>query len=115
MRITRNVGKSNSLEELGNELVDLNTAETSFATFTEVDKLVVHTTSATDVTTKRTAKLERPKKVVGLLEVGATGEDFVNQIFHAYNARISKVLLDDHVVSDGNALLVDLGVATFVA
>ena len=36
-------------------------------------------------TTGRIGKLERPKKVRGLLEIGANSENFVDQILHADN------------------------------
>jgi hypothetical protein len=58
--------------------------------------------------------LERPQEVGSLLEVGADGEDLVDQILHADNAVLAKVLLNDGVVGEGNALLVDLSISTLV-
>jgi hypothetical protein len=49
-----------------------------------------------------------------LLEVGANGEDLVDQILHADNAVLAKGLLDDGVVGKSNALLIDLSVSTLV-
>merc|ERR1740138_915178 len=69
----------------------------------------------TNVATERCTKLEGPQEVVGFLEVGTASVDLVNDVFQAHNAKVAKVLLDNHVVYDWNALLIDLGVATLVA
>lgn len=60
------------------------------------------------------AELERPQEVGGLLEVGADGEDLVDEILHADNAVLAEVVLNDSVVSEGNALLIDLAVTSLV-
>lgn len=65
-------------------------------------------------TTSWVAELEWPEEVGGLLEVGADGEDLVDQIFHTDNTVFSEVGLDDGVVGKSNALLVDLSVTTLV-
>lgn len=65
-------------------------------------------------TTSGVAELEGPEEVGGLLEVGADGENLVDEILHADNAVLAEVLLDDGVVSKSNALLVDLSVSTLV-
>lgn len=65
-------------------------------------------------TTSRVGKLEWPQEVAGLLEVGADSVDLVDQVFHADNAVLAKVLLDKLVVGKGNTLLVDLSVTTLV-
>jgi hypothetical protein len=49
-----------------------------------------------------------------LLEVGADGEDLVDQILHADNAVLAKVLLNDRVVGESNALFVDLSITALV-
>ena len=55
-----------------------------------------------------------------MLEVRATSENFVNEVFHADDAVLTKVLLDDGVVGEGNALGeagasgLDLAVSTLV-
>jgi len=54
------------------------------------------------------AKLEGPKEVVGLLEVGSDSVDFVDQIFSADDTVLAKSLFNDQVGSDGDSLLVDL-------
>lgn len=59
-------------------------------------------------------KLEWPQEVGSLLEVGSDGEDLVNQILHTDNAVLAQVGLDDRVVGESNALLVDLSVSTLV-
>jgi len=59
-------------------------------------------------------ELERPEEVAGLLEVGADGEDLVNEILNADDAELAEVLLDELVVSDRQTLLVDLSVSALV-
>jgi hypothetical protein len=59
-------------------------------------------------------KLEWPEEVAGLLEVGADGEDFVDEILNADDAELAEVLLDELIVGNGKALLVDLSVSTLV-
>jgi len=60
------------------------------------------------------AELEGPQEVGGLLEVGADGVDLVDEILHADDAVLAEVLLDDGVVGQGDALLVDLAVSALV-
>lgn len=60
------------------------------------------------------AELEWPQEVGGLLEVGADGEDLVDQILHADDTVLSETGLDDGVVGESNALLLDLSVSTLV-
>lgn len=59
-------------------------------------------------------QLEGPQEVVGLLEVGADRVDLVDQILNADNAVLAEVLLNDLVVGDGDALLVNLSVAALI-
>jgi hypothetical protein len=59
-------------------------------------------------------QLEGPEEVGGLLEVGADGVDLVDEVLNADDAVLAEVLLDQLVVSDGQALLVDLAVAALV-
>lgn len=65
-------------------------------------------------TTSGVGQLEGPEEVGGLLEVGANGVDLVDQVLNADNAELAEVLLDDGVVSERDALLVDLAVAALV-
>lgn len=53
-------------------------------------------------------QLEGPQEVVGLLEVGADGDDFVDQVFHRGDAELTQVGFNDGVVRQSNSLLVDL-------
>lgn len=62
----------------------------------------------------RVAQLERPEETVRLLEVGSDGEDLMDQVLHTHDAVLAKVVLDQLVVSERDALLVDLAVATLV-
>lgn len=59
-------------------------------------------------------QLEGPEELVGSLEVGASGVDLVNEVLDGDDAELAKGSLDDTVVSDGDALLVDLGVSALV-
>lgn len=59
-------------------------------------------------------QLEWPEEIAGLLEVGANGEDLVDQILHADNTKFAQVVLDQLVVGERNALLVDLAISTLV-
>lgn len=59
-------------------------------------------------------QLKGPQEVGGLLEVGANSEDLVDEILHADNAVLAEVGLDDGVVGQRNALLVDLSVTALV-
>lgn len=66
------------------------------------------------VSTSGVRQLEGPQEVGGLLEVGADGVDLVDEILHADNAELAEGLLDDRVVGQGDALLVDLAVSALV-
>lgn len=59
-------------------------------------------------------QLEGPQEVGSLLEVGADGEDLVDQILDTDEAVLAEHILDDLVVGQGNALLVDLAISTLV-
>jgi hypothetical protein len=59
-------------------------------------------------------QLEGPEEVAGLLEVGADSEDLVDQILHADNAKLAQVVLNQLIVGERDALLVDLAVSTLV-
>lgn len=64
--------------------------------------------------TSGVAELEGPQEVGRLLEVGSDRVDLVNEILHTDDTVLSKVLLDDRVVSKRDALAVDLAVAALV-
>ena len=97
-----------NLVHLADESVDVLLTVTSVTTLDEVLDL------AGVEATVGVGELEGPEEVVGLLEVGANGVDLVDQVFHADNAVLAEVLLNELVVGKGNALLVDLSVATLV-
>ena len=59
-------------------------------------------------------ELEGPEEVVGMLEVGPDGMDFVHEILHADDVVFTKVVLDDFVVSERDALAADLAEAALV-
>jgi len=60
------------------------------------------------------AELEWPQEVGSLLEVGADGEDLVDQILHADDTVLAEATLNDRVVGKSNTLLLDLSVTTLV-
>lgn len=59
-------------------------------------------------------QLEGPQEVACLLEVGANGENFVDQVLHAHDAILAQVVLDELVVGKSNSLLVDLAITALV-
>jgi len=71
-------------------------------------------------TTSGVAELEGPQEVADLLEIGPYRVNLVDKILHTDNTVLSKVLLDDGVVGEGNALgervgsVLDLSVTTLV-
>lgn len=60
------------------------------------------------------AELERPQEIARLLEVGAHGHDLVNQILHADDAQLAKLLFDDRIVGQWDALLVNFSISALV-
>jgi len=97
-----------ALVHLADEAVDGVLAVTQVTTLNEVLEL------AGAEATSGVAELEGPEEVRGLLEVGADGEDLVDEILNADNAVLAEVLLDNGVVGKSDALLVDLSVSTLV-
>ena len=59
-------------------------------------------------------ELEWPEEVGRLLEVGAGGVDLVHEILDGEDVVLAEGLLNDGVVGEGDALLVDLAVAALV-
>lgn len=90
------------------ESVDVFLSVTKITTFDEVLEL------ASLESTGRVGQLERPEEVAGLLEVWSDSKDLVDQVFHANNAVLAKVVLDQLVVGQGNSLLVDLSISSLV-
>lgn len=65
-------------------------------------------------TSCRVAQLEWPQEVASLLEVGSDGEDLVDQVLHTDDSVLAQVVLDESVVSQRDALLLDLAVSALV-
>jgi hypothetical protein len=65
-------------------------------------------------TTSGVAQLERPEEVTRLFEVRSDGGDLVDQVFHTDDAELAQGILDQLVVSEGDALLVDLAISALV-
>jgi len=96
------------LVHLADEIINLGFAVTSVTAFNEMESL------ALTETTSGAGELEGPEEVVGLLEVRTDGEDFVDQIFHTDDTKLTKFLLDDLIVSEGNTLTLNLTMTTLV-
>ena len=62
----------------------------------------------------RVAQLEWPQKVAGLLEIRPHSNNLMDQVLHTDDAKFAQLLLDDLVIGEGNALLVNLPVAALV-
>ncbi|KND92737.1 hypothetical protein TOPH_02882 [Tolypocladium ophioglossoides CBS 100239] len=97
-----------ALVHLADESIDGLLAIAQVTTLDEVLEL------AGTESTSGVAELKGPQEVGGLLEVGSDGVDLVDQVLHADNAVLAEVLLNDGVVGQGSALLVDLAVAALV-
>ena len=98
----------NNLVHLADEIVDVNFTITVVTTFDEVRSLTSTETTSGGV------KLERPEDVVGFIESGTDGENFVDQIFHTDDVVLGESSFNDGVISEGSALLVDLSESTLV-
>ena len=53
-------------------------------------------------------QLEGPQEVGGVLEVGADGEDLVDEVLHADDAHLAELGLDDVVGGDGGTVSINL-------
>ena len=49
-----------------------------------------------------------------MLEIGSDSEDLVDQILHADDAELAQMFLDELIVGESDALLVDLAISTLV-
>lgn len=65
-------------------------------------------------TTSWVRQLEWPQEVAGLLEVGADSVNLVDEVLHADDAILAKVVLDNGVVGERETLLVDLAISALV-
>jgi hypothetical protein len=97
-----------SLVHASNELVDELLAVTKVTSLDEMPELPWAETAS------GRGQLEWPQEVGGLLEVGANGVDLVDEVLDADDAELAEVLLNEVVVGDRQALLVDLSVTTLV-
>ena len=104
-------GKRTTMQECshhaGNELVDLLLAVAPNTTLLEGVALLLEAL-------QRGAELERPEEVVSLLEGSTNGPDLVDQVLDGGNTLLAKSLLNDGVVVESNARLVDLAIAALV-
>ena len=91
-----------------NQLIDLVLAVPNIASLYEVLELPCPEPS------RRVAQLERPQKVARLLEVGPYSKDLMDQILHTDDTKLAKIIFDDLIVGEGNALLVDFTIAALV-
>ena len=100
--------KHNSLVHLPDELVDELLAVTKVTTLDEVLEL------AGTETASGGRELEGPEEVGDGLEVGADGVELVDDVLNAGDTELAEVGLDELVVGDRQALLVDLSVTALV-
>jgi hypothetical protein len=97
-----------TLVHLANKVVDEGLTVSKITALDEVLEL------AGAETTSGGRELEGPQEVGGLLEVGADSVDLVDEILNADDAVLSEVLLNNLVISERDALLVDLSIAALV-
>ena len=97
----------NRLVHAGNKIVDELLTVASITSLSEVSKLLNKTASGA-------SELEGPEEAGSLTEVGSRGEDLVNDILNADKTELTERGLDDGVISDGNALLINDGVSALV-
>jgi hypothetical protein len=100
--------RSSTLVHLSDEGIDVLLTVTKITTLDEV--LEFTSTEATI----GVVELEGPEEVGSLLEVGADSVDLVDQVFHADDAVLAKGILDELIVGQSDALLVDLSISTLV-
>ena len=95
------------LDHLPEEVVDL---DLSAAKVTTLDKVV----GLLSPSASGSVQLEGPQKVGGVFEVGADGDDLVDEVLHADDAVLAERLLNEVVGGDGSALAIDLDESSFV-
>jgi 2-succinyl-5-enolpyruvyl-6-hydroxy-3-cyclohexene-1-carboxylate synthase len=91
-----------------NQVVDESFTVTGITTFNIVEELTLSPHVV------RVGELEGPEEVGGFLEVRTNSRDFVDKIFNTDDVVLTKRLLNDRVVSDGDTLLVNLSISTLV-
>mmetsp|Transcript_40798 Transcript_40798/g.122908 ORF Transcript_40798/g.122908 Transcript_40798/m.122908 type:complete len:258 (-) Transcript_40798:85-858(-) len=100
---------AHDLQHALDELVNLLSTVTSLTALQEVQKLGLFAEA-----TIRRRQLKRPEEVICLLEVGSDSDNLMNKVSTALNTSAIETLINDTVVGDGDALLVDLSEATLV-
>ena len=98
-----------SLDHTLDKLVDFLSTISSLSTLEEMHKLRLVGESTTG-----TCELEWPQEVICLLEVRSDSVNFVNEVGTALYPDRSDALLDDRIVGDGDALLVELAKSALV-
>ena len=99
---------STNLVHLADELVDVRLPVTKVTALDEVLELPCPPAAS------GVRELEWPEEVGRLLEVGAGGVDLVHEILDGEDVVLAEGLLNDGVVGEGDALLVNLAVAALV-
>lgn len=103
-----NHDKRNRLVHQLDHAVDVTLTVTSVTTLDVVGELLALES------TVGVRQLEGPQELVGVLEIGASSGDLVNQVLDRDDSVLAQVLLDEGVGGDGQTLAVDLGVSTLV-
>lgn len=98
---------SHSLVHARNEIVDELLTVASISSLSEVSELLNKTASGA-------SELEGPQEAGGLAEVRSRGEDLVDDVLNADKTVLTERSLNDGVISDGNALLVNDGISALV-
>jgi hypothetical protein len=91
----------------GEQFVNSVFSVASITAFNNVSQLLVEAT-------ERAVQLEGPQELVDNLEFRTNSNELVDNILNAENAVFAQSLFNDAVVSDGQALAVNLGEATLV-
>merc|ERR1719239_1916378 len=96
-----------NLNHLFQQLIDLVLTAAKVTTLDEVVDLLPPPTSGG-------VQLEGPQEVGRVLEVGANGENLMDEILHADDAKLAKSSLNQVVGGDGSAVAIDLDKTTLV-
>jgi hypothetical protein len=93
--------RASLLEHASNQCIDVLLTVPALAALHVVVELALHAALGA-------LELEGPQKVVGSLEVLPHCNNLVNEVLHAHNALGAQNLLNDGVLREGHALLVEL-------
>jgi hypothetical protein len=100
---------SNQLDLSLDKVVDLLTLHTAGTVFVEVNQLL-----SASVSVAGAIELEWPQEVSGGLEVGAHGDDLVDEVLNAGDAGLAEGRADHGVAADGHALATHLAKSALV-